>query len=139
MPLIEWDEKLSVGIDEIDAQHKKWISIINELHDSIMDGKSLDTLEKIVNDVEQYTFFHFAEEEKLLEKVAYPELARHSRIHFSFRQEITRVKSAILSGQVVLRTQVMSVLKNWLLDHIMKEDMKYGDFIKDKSTKSKKD
>ena len=135
MSLIDWDEKLSVGIDEIDAQHKKWIAIINELHNSIMEGDSLASLEKIVKEVEEYTFFHFREEEKLLEKVNYPELSRHSRVHFSFRQEIIRVKSAILSGEVVLRTQVMSVLKNWLLDHIMKEDMQYADFIRKNNKK----
>jgi len=136
MSLIEWKDELSVGIDEIDAQHKKWIAIINELHNSIMEGDSLASLEKTVKEVEEYTFFHFREEEKLLEKVNYPELSRHSRVHFSFRQEIIRVKSAILSGEVVLRTQVMSVLKNWLLDHIMKEDMKYADFIRERSKKA---
>lgn len=135
MPLIEWNEKLSVGIDEIDEQHKKWISIINDLHDSILDGKSRDTLEKIANDMEAYTFHHFSEEEKLLEKIGYPELFEHSRVHFNFRQEISRLKNDILSRKGILSTQVMGVLKNWLLDHIMEEDMKYGEFIKKKSAK----
>ncbi|MDH3974035.1 MAG: bacteriohemerythrin [Deltaproteobacteria bacterium] len=138
MPLIEWNDELSVGIDEIDEQHKKWISIINDLHTSLMEETSLDTLEKTINEVEEYTFFHFAEEEKLMGNVGYPDLSRHSRIHFSFRQEIIRVRSSILSGEVVLRTQVMSILKSWLLDHIMKEDMQYGDFIKEKCSKEKK-
>lgn len=129
MAFIEWHEKFSVGIDEIDAQHKKWFGIINELHESLIKSKGIKNLEKIVEEMEEYTRYHFSEEEKMLEKEGYEYLDRHRQIHFSFKQEIRRLKGDIFSGEMVLRTQVMSVLKNWLEDHILKEDKKYGEFI----------
>ena len=50
MSLIEWTEKFSVDIDEIDKQHKKWISIVNDLHDSIMDEKGLSVFKELIKD-----------------------------------------------------------------------------------------
>ena len=35
MPLIDWTEKMSVGVEEIDNQHKELVDIINHLHDSL--------------------------------------------------------------------------------------------------------
>jgi len=133
MSLIEWTEKFSVGIDDIDKQHQKWISIVNELHDSIMEGRGLSILEKLVKEMEEYTDFHFSKEEEMLEKAGWPELDRHKRIHFSFKQQITTLKRDILSGEIVLRSQVMSVIKNWLTDHILKEDQEYTEFIMEKN------
>ena len=132
MSLIDWTEKFSVGIDDIDKQHQKWISIVNELHDSIMETRGISTLKELVKEMEEYTDFHFSAEEEMLQKAGWPELDRHKRIHFSFKQQIAQLKRDIYSGELVLRSQVMSVIKNWLIDHILKEDQGYSEFIVNK-------
>ena len=133
MSLIEWTEEFSVGIEDIDKQHQKWLSIVNELHDSIMEAKGISTLKELIKEMEEYTDFHFSTEEEMLEKAGWPELDRHKRIHFSFKQQITQLKRDISSGELVLRSQVMSVIKNWLEDHILKEDQEYSKFIVEKT------
>lgn len=133
MSLIEWTEEFSVGIDEIDRQHQKWISIVNELHDSIMEARGISSLKELIREMEEYTDFHFSAEEEMLQKAGWPELDRHKRIHFSFKQQITQLKRDISSGELVLRSQVMSVIKNWLIDHILKEDQEYSEFILNKT------
>ena len=133
MSLIEWTEEFSVGIDEIDRQHQKWISIVNELHDSIMETRGMSSLKELIREMEEYTDFHFSAEEEMLQKAGWPELDRHKRIHFSFKQQVTQLKRDISSGEMVLRSQVMSVIKNWLIEHILKEDQEYSDFILNKT------
>ena len=133
MSLIEWSEEYSVGIEEIDNQHQKWISIVNELHDSIMEARGISSLKELIREMEEYTDFHFSAEEEMLQKAGWPELDRHKRIHFSFKQQITQLKRDISSGELVLRSQVMSVIKNWLIDHILKEDQEYSEFILNKT------
>ena len=130
MPLIDWNEDLSVGVGEMDDQHKKWIAIINELHRSLMEGLGGNSLKEIVKEMEEYTDYHFSAEEELMEKAGYPDLGRHRRMHFGFRQEILRIKKDILGGEIVLQTQVMGIMKNWLVDHIEEADREYGEFIK---------
>lgn len=133
MSLMEWTEEYSVGIEEIDKQHQKWLSIVNELHDSIMETRGTSTLKELIREMEEYTDFHFSAEEEMLQKADWPELDRHKRIHFGFKQQVKQLKRDIYSGELVLRSQVMSVIKNWLIDHILKEDREYSDFIVNKT------
>ncbi|MDT8316429.1 MAG: bacteriohemerythrin [bacterium] len=133
MPLIEWTEEFSVGIEEIDNQHQKWISIVNELHDSIIKTRGISALKELIREMEEYTDLHFSTEEEMLEKAEWPELDRHKRIHFSFKQQVMQLKRDIYAGELVLRSQVMSVIKNWLVEHILKEDREYSKFIKNKT------
>ena len=70
MSLIIWSEEFSINVPGMDEQHKQWIKIINELHDSLMNSLGSETLDKIFSDVIDYTAYHFDEEEKLLEEMS---------------------------------------------------------------------
>lgn len=126
MPLKVWNEDLSVGIDAMDEQHKKWIEITNELHDALLGGGSLEALIKIVKEIEDYTHLHFMEEEKLMEGLNYPDLASHKAKHENFKKKVQEIKNDLLSGEIVLGSRVMKVIINWLETHIMDEDKRYG-------------
>ncbi|MBE9504341.1 MAG: hemerythrin family protein [Proteobacteria bacterium] len=127
MPLIEWDsDRFSVKNEKMDDQHKRWIEIINSLHESLMKSSGMETLEKVFQDVLDYTAFHFYEEEKLLEEMNYPHLYDHKVIHENFKEKMEKLKDEFMSGGIILRTEIMSILKNWLEDHIIKEDKRYS-------------
>ncbi|MFC2104815.1 hemerythrin domain-containing protein, partial [Bacteroidota bacterium] len=72
MEIIKWSDDYSVGINEIDNQHKGLVIIINELFNLISEGKSKNKLEEIFNHLTDYTKKHFTAEEKMMEKFAYP-------------------------------------------------------------------
>jgi len=132
MSLITWDQdKFSVGIDEINEQHKKWITLINRLHDSIMTHDSEISQEIAIREMLDYTHFHFKQEEDLLRKVAYPDYEKHKLEHGHFILKLEKLDQDIANGNYVLRTQIMSILKNWLENHICKVDTLYGSFISD--------
>lgn len=94
MPLIVWNEGLSVGIYDMDEQHKKWIGIINELDDALLNKRSIEILTKIVKEMEDYTHLHFKEEERLMEGLNYPDLASHKVIHENFKNMVQDIKRA---------------------------------------------
>ena len=127
MPRIEWNESLSVGIAEIDEQHRKWISLINALHDVLM-GYSEDeslTSESCLQAMLDYGNYHLIFEEQLLEKAGYPLLEQHRREHDRFRRQIENALLAEQEGHRVLYSEVMNLLTSWLQDHIMGSDMLY--------------
>ena len=67
MPRIEWEESFSVNNNEIDDQHKKWIAIINELHDSMMKGDiSLSTTLNVMKSMKEYVKYHFEYDEEYM-------------------------------------------------------------------------
>lgn len=129
MSKIVWDDSLSVKIKEIDEQHQRWISIINELHDCLMDGRGLtDIARKSLKAMEDYGLFHFDFEEKYMEKIGYPELEQHKREHAVFLRQIQKVIQQEKNGELLLNTTVMKMLMNWLTDHIVACDKKYSKY-----------
>ena len=77
MSKIEWDDFFSVGVMEIDEQHRRWIEIINKLHDSIMDKTVSVNTDRILCEMIDYTNFHFIFEEDHMKKVGYQDLKKH--------------------------------------------------------------
>ena len=99
MPKIEWDDSFSVGVVAIDEQHRRWIEIINELHDSIMDREiSAETTNRILHEMIEYANFHFAFEEDYMEKINYIDLKKHHYQHeFFSKNQLFRFEKTSLS------------------------------------------
>ena len=132
MPHIEWNDKFSVGHAAIDDQHKKWIDIHNKLHEILISGSpddvstsTIDTLEAM----QAYAKKHFAFEEEYLETIAYPDRRQHSSLHHSFEGIIEGYLDDIKNGTILLNSEIMKLLKSWLENHILNEDMKYSGFV----------
>jgi hemerythrin len=78
MSFVSWSDELSVGIEEIDDQHKQFIDMINELHVAMKSGKAASTLPIILTKLSDYAVFHFSYEEKVLQSYNYPEINAHN-------------------------------------------------------------
>ena len=124
---IEWDELFSVNNEEIDDQHRKWIAIINDLHDRMMKGDiSLSTTLNAMKSMKEYVKYHFEYEEEYMREINYPGMAEHISIHARFYVLINQYYNDIKSGKMVLNREIMSILTNWLKDHILRVDKKYA-------------
>lgn len=135
MAFIHWNDSFSVNVKEIDQQHQKLISMINELHDAMSQGKGKDVMGKIVNGLFSYTATHFKTEEKYFDQFGYPETDSHKKEHIAFVQKVTHFKEGYEKGNVGLSIEVMFFLSDWLKDHIKITDMKYSTFFNEKGLK----
>jgi len=123
--LFEWDESMNVGYDQINEQHKKLISLINELHSAMLEGKSKDVMSGILGELKDYTVYHFKTEEDLFDKFDYSETNDHKTEHQAFVLKVGDFISEFESGKVGVSLELMNFLKNWLIQHIKGSDMKY--------------
>lgn len=132
MAFIEWDEKYSVGVRELDSQHKQLIKILCELYEAMQAQKTNDVLGKILNELLSYTKTHFATEEKYMSQHGYPDLAAQKKEHEMFTAKIAEFKDSFDSGRTSISVSVTSFVKNWLFNHILASDKKYGPFFASK-------
>lgn len=132
MALIIWDEKYSVKIKEIDNQHHKLVKLINLLHDAMKEGKGRQVVAGVLNELVNYTVFHFSYEEKLFERYNYPDGQSHKFEHNSLVQKVKKYVKDFEDGKGVLPMEVMSFLQDWLLTHINGTDKKYSSFLNNK-------
>jgi hemerythrin len=129
MALIQWTDALSVGINEIDGQHKKLVGWINELNEAMREGKGKAVLSHTLMGLGSYTKEHFATEEKYFAKFGYPETDDHIRQHIRFVQKVSDMKKGFDEGRMGLSIEVMNFLSEWLKHHIQGSDMKYAPFF----------
>lgn len=131
MPLMEWNDKFSVGIEVFDSDHKTLVRMLNDLHDAVVAARSEAVLGKILRGLVAYTKTHFAREEQYMEKHGYPGLAEHRKQHVALTQQVLAVQQKYESGETtVLGMEVMGFLKDWLVKHIQGTDSGYSEFLR---------
>lgn len=132
MALVVWSDILEVNISQIDNQHKKLVSMINELHDAMKLGKGKEVMAKILNGLIQYTATHFKTEEDLFARYGYPDTAAHKREHIAFVGKVKEFKQGFDAGKLSVTLEVMNFLSKWIQQHIKGSDMKYAPFFQEK-------
>ncbi|ABF42651.1 Hemerythrin-like, metal-binding protein [Candidatus Koribacter versatilis Ellin345] len=129
MPFLTWETRFSVGA-AMDAEHKTWFGILNRLHDAMAQGKGKDVQQKILIEMVAYTHTHFAHEESFLQSRNYPDLPAHRSLHVTFTKKVRDLESKVKAGLPVLSVELMDFLRDWLQNHILTHDVKYGTWMK---------
>jgi hemerythrin len=129
MALMQWTEALSVHIAEIDKQHQRLITLINQLDDAIHVGNDHDVLGAVLEELLDYTRTHFRYEENLLKTNGYPELEAHKAEHDSLTEKVVFLGDYFKRGENLNTVQIMQFLKIWLEEHIMGVDRTYAEYL----------
>ncbi|MHC4267679.1 MAG: bacteriohemerythrin [Planctomycetota bacterium] len=142
MPLLSWNESMSVNIEEIDSQHKKLIGIINTLFDAMKVAKGSDVLDEVLKKLFDYVHYHFKMEEKYFDKFEYSESQLHKNEHRYFSEQINEFKKAHAEGKLTqnedgtsLTVGLWKLLKDWFVNHVLIFDKKYAPLFKEKGLK----
>ena len=122
--LIAWSDHYSVGIPRIDAEHRRLMDLVNELHRAIHNSKQDPATSEVLDALASYTITHFTGEEGLMKRHAYPEYAQHKAEHDKLVAQVRALQQEARAGKPVSR-DVMSFLSNWLTGHILAVDRKY--------------
>ena len=132
---ILWKENLSVGVNEIDNQHKELFNRINNLLDACTRGKGSEEVKRTSDFLSEYVISHFGTEEKLMNKYNYPDYASHKEKHEKFKKEFAELKMKIEKEDTGLLTTIGTnhLLIDWWLNHIGKVDKALGAFLSGKS------
>ncbi len=135
MAFITWNDNLSVGIFQLDTQHKNLVNMINNLYEAMNTGKGKEVIPKIIKDMSAYAVTHFSTEEKLMVQYGYSEYEIHKKEHEAFVKKVQEFSSEIAKGNLTITLNVANFLKNWLINHIQGTDKKYGPFLREKGVK----
>jgi len=129
MPRLEWSDKLSVKISTFDVEHKKLITLINNLHDAMTRGEGHKMLGDTLASLADYTVQHFKHEEEVMQKYGYPGLAEQKKQHAEFVKKIADTQRDYEKGTAALTISVSTFLTSWIQNHIMKMDAGYSEFL----------
>ena len=124
MSFITWTLDLDTGFADIDDQHKELVDKINKFYDVYQTGNVVD-IKIALQELLDYTVYHFSQEEKMLEEANYRMLEPHKKVHFNFVSKIKNCQASIENGDLEAGKELINLLDGWLFRHIRLNDHGY--------------
>lgn len=125
----EWREAYSVKVREMDDDHKGLFKAANNLYEAINSDKEKSVLEDTINFLISYTKSHFIKEEKLMQDSNVPHYKEHRKKHEQFIEEVMVLESRYRKENVKIDMEIISLFKDWIINHILEEDRKYSNYL----------
>lgn len=128
MPLLEWDKNFELGLNEFDEHHKHLVDLLNATYDIFTGKADREALGEVFDKLIDYATYHFAAEEKWMGLRGYSGLKRHREEHAEFCRRIVEIQFDLHRGKTYLSLELLTFLRNWLSDHILRSDTDYARF-----------
>ena len=130
-----WQDNLhSVGIPEIDDQHKQLFLLTNQFFELRKTPPSADRQRRVASLVKQlyaFTKYEFATEESIFDHYGYPESPNHRKAHSVFTKQILAELSSSKEAAYDLGP-LSDALVDWILNHVTKDDRLFADYYRGK-------
>lgn len=117
-----WGPMLQIGYADIDAQHMRLVELANSLDDAMRAGHGRDVAGSVLDELVRYTVYHFAFEERLMDQYGISSAPVHKAEHRKLVADVAAFKAKFDSGAATVTTELMTFLRNWLSDHVLKTD-----------------
>ena len=109
MAYIQWNDHFSVGVAEIDAQHKNLFVMFNSFYDGIKNKKT-EAINDLLDEIIKYTIY--------------------KKEHSEFIEKAQDIKKRLDAGSLVLSLEVTNLLNEWIMNHVLDTDAKYSECLK---------
>lgn len=126
MSVIHWTEDMSVGVERLDEHHRRLIDLTNRLGAAIASGDTERTTGTVLGELIRYVYYHFGEEERLMELAGYADLPRHREHHRTMAEHVRGLEARFEADPGAVATaELHAFLADWLINHIRSEDLLY--------------
>ena len=129
MTLLTWNHECTVGVKAMDDQHAVIMETLNDIRLALVHGTGREQVSEGLNRLIEFTRMHFASEEHLLEKHAFPGAAEHRDAH---RKLLAQIEDAALRTQhhdELHMRPILLFLRDWYMSHIEGLDRQYGSWL----------
>jgi hemerythrin-like metal-binding protein len=117
-----------LNIPEVDEQHQRLFALANRMYDAYKTLKGDAVLDDLLAELAEYTATHFETEERYMQESGYPGLDEHRREHERLAQVVAELRRKLRSGETRMSREVMQLLKDWLTEHILEMDLRFGEY-----------
>lgn len=122
-----WHERYSIGVEDIDREHRKLFNVMNKLfsYGGATDEKSRWAYQEGIKFFKGHAMKHFAEEEVYMASIGYEGYETHRRIHDIFRKKtLPEIEKELMATRYSPEAveHFLGVCAGWLIGHTMTED-----------------
>ena len=121
----EWQDEYCTGDITVDEQHQYLFKIANQL---LVTRAS--RCKPIIMELYKYSRLHFRDEEKIMAEFNYPSLEDHIKLHENFISSLNDLSEQFTESEES-RDDLSSFFGNWIINHILNEDLRFANFVAD--------
>lgn len=131
-----WKEKYRIGVDLIDEQHEELFRRVSDFMSTLRSQGQWEEKVAKVNEtmafMSEYVVTHFRDEEELQEKVGFPDLESHRKIHAEMVNYVVEVSKQYEEEgyKEELIQQFAGKLLAWLINHVAASDQQIANYVK---------
>jgi hemerythrin len=129
MAYFQWADDMVIDHGPIDADHRHLVDMVDQLHTATSEGRGVEIVGQILEELIRYTSDHLRREEAQMEAVHFPNLEGHRKGHAHFVDSLRKLQQRYEAGHITVAAQLSSVLRDWLSLHIRRSDKELLEFI----------
>lgn len=124
--MYEMKPEYFTGIDFIDQEHGRLFEIANKAYELLTNDfipDKYDYIIEVVNELRDYTKYHFAHEEEYMNSISYKRILSQKVSHNEFIEKLDEYDlEKIDEDQKEILFELLDFLNSWLIDHIYRAD-----------------
>ena len=128
MPILEWQERFNLGIEQFDVHQQPRVMLLNSSYDNFVQGSPVENLGLILNALIDYAIYHFNAEERWMKDNEYLRFDEHRKAHDAFTKRVVEMQTAFVNGEDNISFETLTFLSGWLSNHILESDADFGRF-----------
>jgi hemerythrin-like metal-binding protein len=129
MPLIEWRQEFSLGVPDVDHEHRELIELINELYAHLQRQDSSVSVEDFLGEIYAKISAHFALEEKIMRERHYDQYDDHKADHERLLDEIRDIMDAYEDDAHFNESELAACLTAWFTEHFKTKDARLHKYL----------
>ena len=122
MTLIEWKDQYSLGVAEVDHEHRELVELINTLYENLSQTNSEIAVADFLGELYARIAAHFALEEKIMRDSEYDEYEDHKADHERLLDGIRDLMDDYEDGVYVDVERFGKDLDEWFTEHFRTRD-----------------
>lgn len=125
MQRLEWKNEYSLGIPEVDYEHRELIGLINDLLLQLNENGSSAGITDSLGEVYARIALHFALEEKIMREQNYDQYREHKADHDRLLNEIRDIMDEYENSEKIDTDAFATRLDDWFSAHFRTMDARF--------------
>jgi hemerythrin-like metal-binding protein len=125
MALIEWSDKLTLGVDRMDDTHREFVDLLNTLH-AASDDDYIALLDQFI----EHTVTHFEQEKRWMTEIDFPPAHCHLNEHEGVLNIMREVRRMVAEGKREVGRVLTRELAPWFENHAATMDATLAFFLR---------
>ncbi len=119
---VTWQQDWETGVPGLDQQHRAMVAAFNRLAEAVNGNRAQGEVKQAISFLLMYTETHFKDEEALMERHAFPDLATHREEHLEGIRRIDSLLALCRNGDPGTLDYLTDFFQHWLVSHFEGSD-----------------